>query len=67
MAVILIALSVATLVVSCVNYLSTVRRYSQKRIHTYGFNNMMMVILVTAVVFTLIGINVALIVQRALG
>lgn len=66
MAVILLMLAFATLVASGANYLQTVRRYSLKRIHTYGFNNMVMVTLVTAVVLTLIGINVALIVQRAI-
>lgn len=63
-AAILIGLAFATLVLSGINYFRTVRRYSQKRIHTYGFNNLTMVICVTAVVLTLIGINIALIVDR---
>lgn len=66
MAAILILLAFATLVISGVNYFRTVRRYSQKRIHTYGFNNVTMIVCVTAVVLTLIGINVALIVERLL-
>lgn len=66
MAGILILLAFATLIISGVNYFRTVRRYSQKRIHTYGFNNATMIVCVTAVVLTLIGINVALIVDRLL-
>lgn len=62
----LIALAFATLILSGVNYFRTVRRYSQKRIHTYGFNNATMVICVTAIVVTLIGINVSLIVERVM-
>lgn len=64
MAGILILLAFATLIISGINYFRTVRRYSQKRIHTYGFNNATMIVCVTAVVLTLIGINVALIVER---
>ncbi|PVH16014.1 uncharacterized protein CXQ87_003877 [Candidozyma duobushaemuli] len=64
MAGILILLAFATLIISGINYFRTVRRYSQERIHTYGFNNVTMIVCVTAVVLTLIGINVALIVER---
>lgn len=64
MSSLLIALAFATLVLSGINYFRIVRRYSQKRIHTYGFNDATMIACVTAVVLTLIGINVALIVER---
>lgn len=62
----LISLAFATLVMSGINYFRTVRRYSQKRIHTYGFNNTTMMICVTAIVVTLIGINISLIVERVM-
>ncbi|KAF3989449.1 hypothetical protein FT663_03340 [Candidozyma haemuli var. vulneris] len=63
-AAILIVLAFSTLIISGINYFRTVRRYSQHRIHTYGFNNITMILCVTAVVVTLIGINIALIIER---
>lgn len=64
---ILIVLALSTLIVSAVNYFKTVRRYSQRRIHTYGTNNLTLMICVTAVVITLVGINVSLIVEHIVG
>lgn len=64
---ILIVLALSTLIVSAVNYFKTVRRYSQRRIHTYGTNNLTLMICVTAVVITLVGINVSLIIEHIVG
>lgn len=60
----LIFLSFAILLICSLNYFKTVRRYSQKRIHTYAASNRAMVICVTAIVVTLIAINVLMIVER---
>lgn len=63
-AYLLIFLSFATLMVCAINYYKTVRRYSQKRIHTYAASNTIMVACVTAIVFSLVAINVSMIVER---
>lgn len=63
---ILIFLAFATLVVAGTNYFRTVRRYSQRRIHSYGTNNTVMVVCITAVVVTLVAVNISLIVERYL-
>lgn len=60
----LIFLSFAILLICSMNYFKTVRRYSQKRIHTYAASNTAMVVCVTAIVVTLIAINVSMIVER---
>ncbi|OVF04337.1 hypothetical protein A9F13_28g00374 [Clavispora lusitaniae] len=61
---ILVVLAFGTLIVSGWNYFRTVRKYSQKRIHTRSTNNMSMVVCVSAAVMTLIGINISLVVER---
>lgn len=63
---ILIFLAFATLIVAGLNYFRTVRRYSQHRIHTYGTNNTTLVVCITAVVVTLVAVNISLIVERYL-
>lgn len=61
---IMIVLAFLTLLVAGANYFRTVRRYSQKRIQTNGTNNLLVVVCVSAVVVTLAGLNVSLIVER---
>lgn len=64
MSYLLIFLSFAILMVCSFNYFTTVRRLSQKRIHTYAVSNKLMVGCVSAMVVTLIAINISLIVER---
>ncbi|KAJ8140535.1 hypothetical protein OY671_006274 [Metschnikowia pulcherrima] len=62
----LVFLAFSTLAMAAVNYFRTVRRYSQRKIRTHGTNNTVSVVCVTAVVVTLAGLNVSLIVERYL-
>lgn len=62
----LIVLALATLIISWINYFVTVRQYAEHKIYTYNFNNFSTVVIVTAVIITLIGICVALIVESML-
>ncbi|SGZ55944.1 CIC11C00000005012 [Sungouiella intermedia] len=63
-AYLLIFLSFATLLVCAINYFKTVRRYSQRRIHTYAASNTIIIACVTAIVVALIAINISMIVER---
>lgn len=60
----LIFLSFAILLVCAFSYFNTVRRLSQKRIHTYAASNTVMVACVSAIVITLIAVNISMIVER---
>lgn len=60
---VLLALSLAVLAVSGVSYAVTINRYAAHKIHNFGFNNATVVVCFTAVVLTLIGISVLLIVE----
>ncbi|GEQ67797.1 hypothetical protein JCM33374_g1462 [Metschnikowia sp. JCM 33374] len=60
----LVFLAFSTLTVAGVNYFMSVRRYSQRKIQTQGSNSMVSVVCVSAVVVTLAGLNVSLIVER---
>lgn len=62
----LIALALATLIVSSINYFITIRHYADHKIYTYNFNNFPTMIIMTSVILTLIGICVALIVESML-
>ncbi|CAK7914014.1 hypothetical protein CAAN1_18S01838 [[Candida] anglica] len=60
---ILIALSLSVLLVSAINYFKTINRYAAHKIQNYGFNNLTSVVCVTAVIITLMGINISLIIE----
>lgn len=60
----LVFLAFSTLAMAGVNYFQAVRRYSQRKIRTLGTNNTVLAVCVTAVVVTLAGLNVSLIVER---
>lgn len=60
---VLVSLALCTLFISGWNYFRTVKKYSQKRIHTRATSNTLMIGCVTAAVLTLIGINVSLIAE----
>ncbi|KAK6459960.1 hypothetical protein DFJ63DRAFT_321235 [Scheffersomyces coipomensis] len=60
---VLLLLSLATLVLSGINYFITVQRYANHKINTYSFNNFSTVIVMTCVIITLIAISISLIVE----
>lgn len=60
----LIILSFSTLLISGINYMITINRYANHKIHTYSFNNLATVICITSVIITLIVISISLIIER---
>lgn len=59
----LLILSIATLLVSGVNYFLVVNRYAMHKISTTNATSFASVVCVTAVIITLVGINIGLIIE----
>lgn len=63
-AYLLMTLSLATLLLSGVNYWITINRYARHKIETHNFNNFATVICVTSIVIMLIFISISLLIER---